>query len=269
MELEFNEVIVQFIETIGIGNFILVVSVAALIVNLPTLISKLFSLFSSGKKEKETQETVGFIKTKLVDCSRDLDSMQKDVSDIANMSTNNIEKIKDLRNDLASVNNERREENMLLIDTMEDMLNSISSIKNIMKNVMSEEDAIKLISYLLGVFKSFSSSLLSKIMEALELSNEIEDELLNKKTLKSNIDSCWSDLKIEISRFNTPIKLKPLLDKQDKELWSKDGMFTQIIKLASSNSDSNIKKESIKKQIDISLRILFNNLADILEKNKS
>jgi len=267
--MELNEVVVQLVKMVGVSNFILIIVVIAIVINLPTLLSKLISTFSSNKKGKEMQQMVGLIKTKLIDFSNDSNEIKKDINEIKNVSHNNSNNVEELKKELKSVNTERREENMMIIDTMEDMLKSILSIKNIMKNVMSEEDAIRLISYLLGVFKGFAGTLLEKVMNTMESFDRIDDHKLNEKTLKSDMDNCWSDLKIEISRFNTPIKLKPLLDSYDDQFWAKDGMYTQIIKLSTLESDIKIIKESIKKQIDIGLRVLFNNISESFEKNKS
>jgi len=269
MELELNEVIVKLIDMVGVGNFILIIVSMALVVNLPTIITKIVGLFTSNKKEKDLQRVAGFIETKLKDLDDRSKDIEKDVTDIENTLKHNTEEVKELRTDLKSVNTERREENMMIIDTMENMLNSILSIKNVMKNVMNEEDATRLVSYLLGIFNNFSTSLFSKTMNAIESFENIEDEDLNQKTLKNEIDSCWSDLKIEIARFNTPIKLKPFLDSYDDTFWSKEGMFKQIVKLSTSNSDLQIIKESIKKQIDIGLRQLFNQISESLENNRS
>ena len=105
-------------------------------------------------------------------------------------------------------------------------------------------------------------------MTNIESFDKVSDKQMNEKTLKSEIESCWSELKFELSRFNSPVKLKPLLDSYDCDLWSNEGMFTNIVSLSVSSDDKLAVKESIKKQIDIGLRTLFNKISESLEENK-
>lgn len=268
MNSELSELVVQLITNIGVGNFILVIVVMSLVANLPGIITKIIGLFTSGKKEKDMQQVVGFIKTKLTDCCKNLEDIKKDVTEIKNSSDTNAKNAKDLKFELKSFNQERRKENMMLIENMEDISSSILSIKNILRNVMSEDDAIRLVSYVLGVFKGFAASLMEKVMISVESFSKTDDKQFNEKSLKSEMENCWSDLKIEVSRFNSPVKLKPLLDSYDSEFWAEDGMFANIVNLSTSSDDVKMIKESIKKQIDIGVRSLFNKISDSLEKNK-
>jgi methyl-accepting chemotaxis protein len=267
VDLELNEVVLQLINMIGVGNFILIIAVMSVIVNMPMIITKIFSIFSSGKKQKETNDYISFIKIKLETFEKDIDFLKDYSTKIKETSNNCSNKLTDISSSLKEYNKERREENMMIVEAIEDMLKSIYSIKNIMKNVMNEDDTIRLVSYLLGVIKNFSNSLLEIILDTVESFKNNENNELNEKALANKMDSCWSNFKDEISRFNTPIKLKPLLDSYDSDFWKKDGMYTQIINTDLSMSIG-LLKDTIKKQIDIGLRKLFNEISEKIERNK-
>ena len=236
--------------------------------NLPTIISKIAGIFSSRKSQKGSQEDIGFIKNMLEAYDKDVDSILEHVIALKNTGSMNVKKVDDLIAELKFFNVKRREENIAIIDTMESMLNSITSIKNVMKNVMSEEDSVRLISYLLGILKGFSSSLLKRVMDAIESFDSISDEELNEEMLMSEMDNCWSDIKAELSRFNTPIKLRPILDSYDEKFWSSNGLFKKIVKISKEKKNVKVMSVSIKRIIEISLREMFDDISKSLDGHR-
>ena len=265
------ELIVSLIGAVGVGNFILIIAVLMLFVNLPTIITTIKNAISSHKELKntkelqrligETQATISSLVSDASDHGEDLEEFRSEIKALVAI-------VDMLHSSIHKEGEERRQENIILSDTLERQVRAIEAIDRMMRNVMSESDTLRMTAFVIGITSSLKADLLTKISTILE--SEKSDSGITSLNLRTDIETAWSDIKTEIDRFKTPLKIRLFLDEYQKHLWSQTGLFNKIIHIASSTEISNNKKlATISKQLDNGLRDLQNELTKYLGKVKA
>lgn len=266
------ELIVALIAAVGVGNFILIVFVLMLFINMPTLISKLKDTITSSaskKKMLEYQQTfiegvnsINLLTQQVNSSAVGIDQLKGEIKALVAI-------VDGLHASIIKEGEERRQENIILSDTLERQVRAIEAIDKMMRNVMSESDTLRMTAFIIGITSSLKADILSKI-SAIIAGPDKSDSGLTDLNLRSDIETAWSDIKTEIDRFKTPVKIRLFLDEREKHLWGQTGLFTKITHIASSSELSQEKKIStISKQLDNGLRDLQDELVKYLNRVKA
>lgn len=265
------ELIISLIGAVGVGNFILIIAVLMLFINLPTIITTIKNAITSSKELKNSKELQRLIGETHVTISNLVARSEEQTSDLEEYrgEIKALVAIVDmLHGSIHKEGEERRQENIILSDTLERQVRAIEAIDRMMRNVMSESDTLRMSAFVIGITSSLKADLLLKISAILE--SEKSDSGLTSLNLRTDIETAWSDIKTEIDRFKTPIQIKLFLDDYEKHLWGQTGLFTKIINIAGSTElDNNKKIATISKQLDNGLRDLQNELTKYLGKLKA
>jgi hypothetical protein len=256
----------ELVKAIGVGNFIFVVSVLAIVINAPNIINQIVRKINDNKREKEIMQIVGKIDKGLDDIHSSNTEILKTETAAAKDLTSAISGLQSVDQSLNRSNSERRLENGLIAENLGKISFALSSIERMMRNVISEEDALRAASVTLGITASLKSDLLKRVLSTIE---KLADTKTGHLTydLTSDINSAWADFRNNLSNFNMPVRLKDLLDDYEKRFWEEDQMFKQILNIATSDIDLSLMKETISKTIDTGLRNLYSGLISFLEAN--
>lgn len=255
-----GQLILSLVAAVGVGNFILIAVILLILFNLPTIVSLILKTISRSQDKKLSSITSEEIRAHL-------ESVKNDLSLISEKAQNNCKQLTVLRENAQLTTDERREENSLIAENLIKINTAINSMENMMRNVMDEKDTMALVSLKLGINNNFKSILMSKVMQTIEALPSRRNGQL-KTDLKNDIDNAWADFKNEFDGFNTPIDIKRLLD-CDTELWALDGMFAEMMNLATSADLELIRKrEAISRQIDLGIRKLHSKIGAYLEQIK-
>lgn len=270
-----TEIMLQLIAAVGVGNFLLIVIVLTLVVNAPTIIKTVVETLSKNKANKALNKSLSEIHTvvdSISSCSVKLEAAILDLKNGSEYAEKNlIEAKNEIKNLMATVNllhksiekenNERREENILITSTLETLSRALDSINRMMRNVISEDDTSRLLSFILGIEPSLKNNIVEKVMSTMEKCKEINESL--ERDLTNDLNSEWSDFKNQINQFNTPIKVPNLINEYESKMWQEKGMYYEILKIATDRTiDLHRKKEIISKLLNFGLRKLHNDLAD-------
>jgi len=263
-----TQLVLSLIAAVGVGNFVIVILVLFIVVNLPTVISQLIKLKSDKDARKASSESSAIVKTQLIDIKEHSINAEENSKNVqAGLGSLN-KSLEVLSKDCSIENNERREENVLITGNLVKMSNALDSIDKMMRNVMSEKDMVNVFSLKMGISNNFKNRMLAKVMETIESLEDKKDGQLSYD-LKSDLTSLWSDVKNEFETFNLPINIKSFLDQYDEELWSQAGMFQQITNLAISSSlDKSRKREAISRQIDLGTRSIQSKISYFLAQKR-
>ncbi len=265
------DLIVSLISAVGVGSFILIVIVLMLFINLPTIITIIKNAISSNKElknAKDLQRLIGEAQTTISNLVSSSSSQTKDLKEFRAEIKALVAIIDMLHASMHKEGEERRQENIILSDTLERQVRAIEAIDRMMRNVMSESDTLRMTAFVIGITSSLKADLLTKISAILE--SEKLDSGITGLNLRTDIETAWSDIKTEIDRFKTPLKIRLFLDEYQKNLWTNTGLFNKIINIASSTELSNDKKlATISKQLDNGLRELQSELTKYLGEIKA
>jgi len=149
--------------------------------------------------------------------------------------------------------------------TLKEVVESVQYIAAMMRNVISEKDALRIISLKMGSVEDFKTRLVAQIKQVIKSSKGARNCQF-RRDMKAVIDSEWHDLKSEFEAFNLPFSMRMFLNRFDKELWEEAGIFEMVRKMALDEKlDIDRKMAAISKQIDIGLRSIQAKLASHLE----
>jgi len=150
-------------------------------------------------------------------------------------------------------------------DTLEELVVSAQGIAAMMRNVISEKDALGIISLKMGSVEDFKTRLVAHIKQVVKSSNGVINGQIEKDII-AVINSEWYDLKSEFEAFDLPFSMRIYLNKFDKELWKEGGLFDMIKNMAINEKLSIDRRMSaISKQINIGSRNIQAKLASQLE----
>lgn len=268
------ELLVALIGAVGVGNFILIMFVVMLFVNLPTIITSIRQIFTSNSKSetlKENHRLIGETQRTISELVADIGALQEDHTSLNGEIKTLVAITDSLHSSIVKESDERRQENAIISETLERQVRAIEAIDRIMRNVMSEDDTIRAISFIIGIKSSFKHDIMSKVTAIID-GNQVSSDGpgLIDLNLRTDIETTWSDIKTEIDRFKTPVKIRIFLDEYERNLWSNTGLFTKIIHIASTSTlEPANKKSVISKQLDNGLRALQSELHKYLQKVKS
>lgn len=265
------ELVVTLVTAVGVGNFILILMVLILFVNIPTIISTIRQTLSSRREAKvaiENQRLIGETQRTISDVVEVVNSQTNDLEEYRREIKALVAIVDTLHASIVKESEERRQENIMLSDALERQVRAIEAIDRTMRNVMSESDTMRVTAFVIGITNSLKSDIMTKVMAIIEgIENKSESGGLYDLNLRTDIETAWSDLKTEIDRFKTPVKIRLFLDEYEKKLWSQTGLFTKILNIANSNTiDAKKKQATISKQLDGGLRDLQNELAKYLQQ---
>lgn len=269
-----TELVIELVTAVGVGNFIIITLVLSLVMNLPTIITGVNNLI----KNKRANLRLDLLQEKITSVEISVDSIESGVRKNANsmnLQTNEIKALVAIVDLLHSAldreSSERREENSMITYSLEKLSSALESIDKIMRNVISEEDTSRLLTFVMGIEKSLRNSLLEKSMEMVD---HFESGVTNgglEEDLKNDLFSEWSDFKSELSQFNTPINIVNFFDAKEADLWKEHGMFAEIVriaKLSPNKVEKQRKKDAISKRLNIGLRRLHADLANYLKQGR-
>jgi len=150
--------------------------------------------------------------------------------------------------------------------TLKEVVESMQDIAAMMRNVISEKDALRIISLKMGSVEDFKTRLITQIKQTIKSSEGAKNSHFEKDII-AVINSEWYDLKSEFEAFNLPFSMRLYLNKFDKELWKEGGTFEMIKNIAINNKlDMDRQIAAISKQINIGLRNIQAELVSQLEK---
>jgi len=150
--------------------------------------------------------------------------------------------------------------------TLKEVVESMQDIAAMMRNVISEKDALRIISLKMGSVEDFKTRLITQIKQTIKSSEGTKNSHFEKDII-AVINSEWYDLKSEFEAFNLPFSMRLYLNKFDKELWKEGGTFEMIKNIAINNKlDMDRQIAAISKQINIGLRNIQAELVSQLEK---
>lgn len=269
-----TELVIELVTAVGVGNFIIIALVLALIVNLPNIASGISSLLKNRKANQrleQLQQQVSVIEQSVNTIESGLDRNANNM----NIQTNEIKALVAivdlLHSALDKESTERREENSMITYSLEKLSTALESIDRIMRNVIGEEDTSRLLTFTLGIESSLRNSVLEKTMQTVD---HYESGVTNgglEDDLKNDLYSEWSDFKSQIGQFNTPINIANFLDAKEPELWEEHSMFAEIVriaKLSPDKVDKHRKKDAISKRLNIGLRRLHADLTSHLKQGR-
>ncbi len=262
MDYSISTELLSLITQIGVGNFLLVLLGIFTVTSAPNIVDKILTARKNKIQDIEYAKDMSFIKSgidNIWDSSRSSNSdfikFQKELSLQA-------QRLKDYIEIAQTQNSNRLDENTAMTENLINIINSIDSIEKMMRNVMSEKDAIGLVGLKMGSVEDFKTRLALKIMEIIDSedsSGQIELDL------NAVIRTEWLDLKSEFSAFNTPFKMRTFLNTYDENLWKEDGLFSIITNIAINDLEPNKKKDKILKQMDMGIRSMIAELVKILD----
>ena len=268
-----TELILQIIDKFGVGNFILIMFVLMIFINLPNIISNILN-FLKGRKPDSTIED---IKKLLVLVDNNIKKFDDNLTIYDKKLDDQTKEIKALiaivdliHSSIEKGLEEISEENSMITYSLERLSTATESISKIMRNVISEEDIIKIITFFLGIEDSLKINIIKKVMENLDnFDNKIDDSIA--EDLKNELNSIWSDFKHKTRELKAPIDMTSFLEEKEREFWVDGGFFFEILKTFKSNNlDKSRKKEIISKKINIEIRKIHNDFVYRLrEKNKN
>lgn len=277
-QVPLSQLIVQLVTAVGVGNFVIVILVLAFVVNAPSIINGITTFF----KNRNSLKQLNLLKEQTDRVEQYLEDLEDKVSDNAsntNVLTNEIKALVAvvdlLHSSLDKENNERRDENILITNSLEKLSSALDSIERMMRNVISEEDSGELLSFIMGIQLSLKLSITQKVMNTIE---QIENEEISRENvindLKNDIYSAWSDFKTKTTQFNMPIDISRYLNQKEEEMWKKGGMFYDIVQLTLANPKNNNynkerRKAAVTKRLDIGLRRLHTDLVEQLRQHRS
>lgn len=268
------ELIVTLIGAVGVGSFILILAVLMLFINLPTIITTIRQIITSKAKNdtlKENQRLIGETQRTISDLVSGTESQAEDLAEFRGEIKALVAIVDSLHASIVKESEERRQENIMLSDALEREVRAIEAIDRMMRNVMSESDTMRTMAFIIGIANSLKADIMNKVMSIIESAeNKSESGGLVDLNLRTDIETAWSDIKTEIDRFKTPVKIRLFLDEYEKKLWSNVGLFTKIIYIANSKDlEPFRKKAAISKQLDGGLRELQDELAKYLQEVKT
>ena len=260
----------EAVKAIGPWNAILVIIVAGIVLNLPTIIRWIGELFAKKEKKEDAermQQNIGEIKQSLDNVKVSSDSAVARSIEVKGGVENVSKDIDVIGKDLETLAGERRREHTMIVDNMDRMNLSLDIIHKNMKNVMSEKDTINVLEYYLGIRKSFRDNLLARIMTTVE---ELKDERSGQLSfdIKKTIDTAWMEYVREVDPLNAPINLKDYFEALSENMWKPDGLFSQLVTLALNDYPVERIKSTISLNLDSELRLLHSKVAQYLQKIK-
>lgn len=267
-----TETVLSLVTAVGVGNFILIAVVLALIVNIPNIVSGLANFLKSSKASKTITDVVAQIQV-LEELIKGTTSQTSANKDLINSQINEIKALVAivdlLHSSLERDGSERKEEANMMTYSLERLSRALESIEKIMRNVMSEEDASALVAFMFGIEPSFKNKIIEKAMLIIEQVDSVVSIESLENDLKNDLYSEWSDFKTRISSFKTPIDIKEYLEKKEEDLWSEDGLFNEILKIVKrpvEEASKERKKDAIVKLLNIGLRRINYDLSASLRK---
>ena len=264
------QVLVEAVKAIGPWNAVLVIIVAGVILNLPTIIKSLTDFFSKKEKKEEAerlQQNIGEIKLSLTNLSGQSDRTIEVVAEAKAKSESASKDVNIIGKDLQTLADERRREHGLIVDNLDQMHTGIDIIHKNMKNVMSENDTVRILEYYLGVRKSFRDNLMARVMTVIE---ELKEERSGQLSydIRKTIDTVWLEFIREISPLNAPVNLKDYFESFTEAFWKPDGTFSQLVNLALNDYPIERIKSTISISLDSELNMLHSKTAQYLQKIK-
>lgn len=236
---------------VGLWNLVLIAAILILVFNAPTIVNIILRQQTKEKEDKSKLLNTETLQTFIIFIKEAIAKLQKTADD--NSRKIEINKLK-IEDDSMQTNDKltaQHEENILIGNTLSKVGDTLASIDNAMRNVMNENDTKALISSRLGINENLKNQLLYQIIETID-SNPGRKNGQLKADLKNDLDNIWIDFKESFRLYNTPVNIKHILDKID--LWANDGMFSEIMNLATSDLTSDRRNEAISKLIDLEIR---------------
>lgn len=273
MDISLSSEIISFIVQVGVGNFLLVMFGLFAITTLPNLIDKILNRKRQSDRDKQQNERdkqyardMSFIRTQIANVWEELKDRSFKIDSLKNSIDVQAQKVEGYN--LISIDHDKQrvEENMSLVKSTIDIVNSINLIQKSMRNVMSEKDAMGLISLKFGSVEDFKTRLINKIMSIIDSGIKNGQREIDVKAI---IKTEWSDLKTEFEAFRIPFDIRGYFDSLDDELWSDRGYFTTIKNITINDLEPQRKKETISQQLDMITRDIQEKLINSLKSNRS
>jgi hypothetical protein len=272
-----SQLIIQLVSTVGVGNFVVIMFVMMLVANAPTIIDNIASFFKGKKYNKnitDLLEKSTRVEQYLESLKSEQEGSKKNINIIINEVKALVSIIDVMHSSLEKENNERREENILITNSLERLSSALEAIERTMRNVISENDSAELISLILGIKINLRESILKNVIEP--MIDIIEENGIEKKDLekdlKNDLYSEWSDFITEINLFNMPVNMSSFLNAKEKVLWTDGGLFDDVVKLALTDRNKLSKarkKTTIVKRLNIGLRQLHTEMNNILHQERN
>jgi uncharacterized protein YoxC len=277
-QVPLSQLVVQLVTAVGVGNFVVIILALAFVVNAPSIINGITTFF----KNRNSLKQLNLLKKQTDRVEQYLEDLEDKVGDNAsdiNVLTNEIKALVAvvdlLHSSLDKENNERRDENILITNSLEKLSGALDSIERMMRNVISEEDSAELLSFVMGIQLSLKITITQKVMSTIE---QIEEGEISRDNvvddLKNDIYSAWSDFKTKTTQFNMPIDITHYLNQKEEEMWKKGGMFYDIVqatlaKPKNGNYSKERRKNAVTKRLNIGLRRLHTDLVEQLRQHRS
>lgn len=236
---------------VGLWNLVLIAIILILVFNAPTIVNIILRQRTKEKEDKAKISSADTLQTFVLFIKEAIAKLQKTAESNRDKIEFNKTRIEEDSNQTADRLEAQREENALMVNTLSKILDTLSSIDNTIRSVMNESDTKALISSKLGISENLKNQLLYQIIETID-SNPGRKNGQLKADLKNDLDNIWTDFKESFRVFNTPINIKHILDKID--LWANDGMYSEIMNLATSDLSGDRRNEAISKLIDLEIR---------------
>jgi len=241
------------ISAVGLWNLVLVAVIILIVFNAPTIVSQILRTRERWLDKKTRNMTAEGVKNLLTIILDRLEKLQNTAdSNNDKIETNRI-KI-DEQHEITKIHlEEQHEESVAMGSVLSKILNTIASMDLAMRHVLAGKDAEALVSVKLGVVENLKNNILKQITLTIE-SNPGRRNGQLKSDLRNDLDNIWVDFKNDFKDFKMPVDIKELLTSFDADLWSENGMFTQVMDLATSELTTDRRNEAISKLIDLEIR---------------
>jgi hypothetical protein len=236
---------------VGLWNLVLIAIILILVFNSPTIINIILRQKTKEKEDKAKILSADTLQTFVLFIKEAIAKLQKTAEDNSRKLDFNKTIIEQDCNQTVERAEAQHEENVLMANTLSKVADTLASIDDTISSVMTENDTKALISSKLGIVENLKNQLLYQIVETID-SNPGRKNGQLKADLKNDLDNIWIDFKESFRGFNTPVNIKYILDKID--LWANDGMYSEIMNLATSDLSGDRRNEAISKLIDLEIR---------------
>src|SRR6056297_3211361 len=160
-----SQLVIQLVTAVGVGNFVIIILVLSLVVIAPTIANSIIAFFKNRNASKQL-EILEEQSKKVENRIDDIKETQRQNDNSLSVITNEVKAlvaiVDIMHSSLDKENSERRDENILITNSLEKLSSAMESIERMMRNVISEEDSAELISIMLGIDNSFRHAVLEK-----------------------------------------------------------------------------------------------------------
>lgn len=247
------------VDSLGPGRVIFIIILFFVIISVGPIISFIKDRSIQRSIEKLTRDINSVVSQK--------DNLKNHINN-EEASFNTIkDNISNIKNNITSLSSTESEINKEIALNLSNMADSIEKISDILKNVIREEDAIKISSYLLGISESFKSIIVRNTLLDIDTFFNYKDGQLSHK-LKIDLNAAWEDFKNEFLSFKMPINSEHFLQEIEENFWLAEGFFTKILNIAISEQEIDLKKIHLQSLLNEQLRLIQKNLFEFIKEHK-